>query len=407
MSNHRPRLAGLLLLLSLLSASYAAAKSTQVSSELLFGMSTALSGPLTEIGEELRRGVLAGLERANRSGGIQGRKLRLIVLDDGYEPARAAPNVQRLLDEFQVQALIGNVGTPTAIASIPIAKERRTLFFAPFSGAGVLRRDPPDRYVINYRASYAEEIAAMVDALIDIGGLRPAEIAFFTQRDGYGDAGYVGGFAALKKHGLQDELAVLHVRYQRNTMAVENALADILMSDPLPRAVILVGAYAPCAKFIRLARESGLRMLFLNVSFVGSESLAAVLPPQTDGVLVTQVVPDPFTSKLPLVTDYRADLELLEPGSRPSSVSLEGYISARILLRALQGSEPPLNRERIIDLLENLGSFELGLDQPLLLSPDQHQASHRVWPTRLKKQAFVPFDWRQIKRLLPAKESSR
>lgn len=403
MNGARYLLAALLLLATLTPCT----ASTQIkdSSDLQLGMSTALSGPLAEIGAELRRGVLAGFERANRAGGIHGRKLRLIVLDDGYEPVRAAPNVQRLLDEYQVQALIGNVGTPTAIASIPIAKERRTLFFAPFSGAGVLRRDPPDRYVINYRASYSEEIAAMVDALVEIGGLKPEEIAFFTQRDGYGDAGYVGGYKALHKHGLKNELTILHVRYQRNTMAVESALADILMSETLPRAVILVGAYAPCAKFIRLARQSGLKALFLNVSFVGSESLAAALPPETGGVLVTQVVPNPFTSQLPLVQDYRADLKKLDPESRPNSVSLEGYISARILLKALQESQPPINREQIINLLEALGHFDLDLGEPLLLSPESHQASHRVWPTQLSNGKFVPFNWQNIRTLLPPVES--
>lgn len=375
--------------------------------DLLFGMSTALSGPLAEIGNELKTGVIAGFERANRNGGIHQRRLRLIALDDGYEPTRSAPNVSHLLDEENVLALIGNVGTPTAIASIPIAKERRTLFFAPFSGAGVLRRIPPDRYVINYRASYSEEIAAMVDALINVGGLIPEEIAFFTQRDGYGDAGYVGGFKALRKHGLKDEQQILHVRYQRNTMAVENALADILLADPLPRAVIMVGAYAPCAKFITLARETGLKILFLNVSFVGSESLAASLPRDMDGVLVTQVVPDPFSSALPLVKEYREDLASLAPRKLPSSVSLEGYISARILLKALENSEPPLSREQIIDRLEALGTFELGLDTPLHLAPGEHQASHRIWPTVLKDGRFVPFDWQEIGASLPAAERPR
>ena len=374
--------------------------------ELLLGMSTALSGPLAKIGQEFRQGVLAGLERANRNGGIQGRSLRLIALDDGYEPMRAAPNVQRLINDFQVQALIGNVGTPTAIAAIPIAKEHRTLLFAPFSGAGVLRRDPPDRYVINYRASYSEEISAMVDALIEIGGLQPEEIAFFTQRDGYGDAGYVGGYRALKKHHLKSELDVLHVRYQRNSMAVENALADILMSDPLPRAIILVGAYAPCAKLIRLARQAGLESLFLSVSFVGSEALAAALPEDISGVLVTQVVPDPVTSALPIVQEYRQDLRRLDAASPLGAVSLEGYLSARILLRALETASGPITREGIIDLLEGLGTFDLGLDHPLTLSPSDHQASHRIWPARLARQRVVPFDWRQIAQLLPAREEA-
>jgi len=221
-------------------------------------MSTALSGPAMDLGQNMLHGVQAGLARVNRAGGVNGRRLRLIVLDDGYEPARTAPNMRRLIEENGVLAVIGNVGTPTSIAAIPIAVQRKTLLFAPFSGAGILRRQPPSRYVINYRASYAEETAAMVDALIDRGGLRPEEVAFFTQRDGYGDAGFSGGIAALKRHGLKDEHRIYHVRYERNTVAVENALADLILAEPAPRAVIMVGAYAPCAKFIRLAEESGL-----------------------------------------------------------------------------------------------------------------------------------------------------
>lgn len=374
--------------------------------ELRLGMSTALSGPTAELGREMRRGVLAGLERANRAGGIQGRRLRLLTLDDGYEPARTAPNMRRLIEEEGVLAVVGNVGTPTAIASLPLARDHRTLLFAPFSGAGVLRREPPERYVINYRASYAEEIAAMVDALIGVGGLRPEEIAFFTQRDGYGDAGYVGGFAALKKHGLTDEAAVLHVRYQRNTVAVENALADLLLAETLPRAVIMVGAYAPCARFIRLARESGLEALFLNVSFVGSSALARELGGAVDGVLVTQVVPDPLDTSLPLVREYRADLRRSAPQATPNVISLEGYVAARILLRALERLDGPPGRETLIDALEGLGSFDLGLGRPLRLAPGEHQASRAVWPTRLAGGRFVPFDWADIGTLLPPAETA-
>lgn len=372
--------------------------------EIRLGMSTALTGPTAELGQEMRLGVLVGLERANRQGGVNGRTLRLISLDDGYEPTRTAPNMRRLIEQEQVLAVIGNVGTPTAIAAIPLAREHRTLLFAPFSGAGVLRRDPPERYVINVRASYAEEIAAMVDALIAVGGLRPQEIAFFTQRDGYGDAGYVGGFAALQRHGLKDEGAVLHVRYPRNTLAVENALADLLLAEPPPRAIILVGAYAPCAKFIRLAREVGLKALFLNVSFVGSSALARELGPNPAEVLVTQVVPDPLDTRLPLVRDYHSDLRAMAPKATPSFISLEGYLAARILLAALERLEGQPDRESLVSALEALDSLDLGLGVPLRLSPNEHQASHGVWPTRLQDGRFVPFDWSSIKSLLPPRE---
>jgi branched-chain amino acid transport system substrate-binding protein len=369
--------------------------------EILLGMSTPLSGPTAELGRGMRDGVLVGLARANRAGGVHGRPLRLIALDDGYEPARTAPNMRRLVEEEKVLAVIGNVGTPTAIASLPIIKKHRTLFFAPFTGAGVLRQSPPERYVINYRASYAEEIDAMVDALVLRAGLKPTEIAFFTQRDGYGDAGYVGGFAALKRHGLKDERQVLHVRYPRNTLAVENALADLLMAETPPRAIIMVGAYAPCAKFVTLARQAGLKSLFLSVSFVGGEFLAEALGPRIDGVIVTQVVPHPQDASLPLVREYLADLRTWDEGARPTFVGLEGYIATRILTLALERTPGLPSRDLVVDALKDLGDFDLGLGHPLRLGPDQHQASRHVWPTHLQQGQLVPFSWAEIATMAP------
>jgi ABC-type branched-subunit amino acid transport system substrate-binding protein len=367
--------------------------------EILLGMSTPLSGPTAQLGTAMRDGVLLGLERANREGGVHDRRLRLIVLDDGYEPTRTAPNMRRLIEEEEVLAAIGNVGTPTAIASLPLVRKHDIPFMAPFSGAGVLRQAPPEKYVFNFRASYAEEIAAMVDALILHGGLKPREIAFFTQRDGYGDAGYTGGFAALKRHGLTDERKVLHVRYPRNTLAVENALADILLTEKSPRAVIMVGAYAPCAKFIRLARQSGLHALFLSVSFVGGEFLAEELGADGDDVLVTQVVPHPLTGTARIVREYRTDLKS-SGGSAPGYVGLEGYIAARLLTEALKASEDPPSREGVVAALEGLGTFDLGLGLPLRLDSDEHQASHHVWATRLENGALLPFRWEDIGTLL-------
>ncbi|MBW1896213.1 MAG: ABC transporter substrate-binding protein [Deltaproteobacteria bacterium] len=358
-------------------------------------MSTALTGPAAALGLNMRAGVLAAIDEVNQTGGIRGRKLRLISYDDGYEPARTAPNMRQLVDEEHVLTIIGNVGTPTAVAAIPIANASKTPFFGAFTGAGILRKTPPDRYVINYRASYAEETMAMVDALITNGGLKHHEVAFFTQRDAYGDAGFVGGVAALKRHGLKDENSIVHGRYERNTLAVENALADILMSDPQPNAVIMVGAYAPCAAFILLAKHSGLNALFMNVSFVGAEPLAEQLGKHGDGVIVTQVVPH-FDSALPVVRDYRKALQSWNSWAVPTFGSLEGYISARILCRALETIPGAVTQEAIVNALEGLGEFDLGLGEQLRLGPDQHQACHRVWPTVLSDGNMVPFKWEDL-----------
>ena len=367
-------------------------------------MSTALSGPAAALGKDMRQGALAGLERANRAGGVHGRGLRLVALDDGYEPARTAPNMRQLIEKDKVLAVVGNVGTPTAIAAIPIANEQKTLLYAAFTGAGVLRKNPPDRYVINFRASYAEETGAMIDALITGAGLKISDIAFFTQRDGYGDAGYSGGIAALKRHGLTNENAVLHVRYERNTLAVENALASLLYAPHEPRAVVMVGAYAPCAKFIRLAHEAELRATFLNVSFVGSQSLATELGKLPAHVIVTQVVPHPLDETTPIVREYLADLKAFEAEAKPGFGALEGYLATRVLLLALEKIPGPPSREGLIDALEGLGEFDPGVGKPLQLGPKDHQASHGIWPTILKDGAFVPFAWTTIKQLA-AKET--
>ncbi len=363
---------------------------------LQFGMSTALTGPAAQLGINMKAGVETAFNEVNLAGGIQGRPLKLIALDDGYEPDRTVPNMHQLIDKDEVLAVIGNVGTPTAVASIPIANANKTLLFGTYSGAGVLRRTPPDRYVINYRASYAEETAYMVDGLVRELGLDVDEIAFFTQRDSYGDAGFVGGIAAMKRNGLTDESTIIHARYERNTEAVENGLADILAARKPVRAVIMVGAYAPCATFIKLARQFELDVLFLNVSFVGSKPLAETLGADGEGVIITQVVPH-LNSDLPCVVDFHQALGTTNSTDIATYGTLEGYVAGRILIQGLKRIEGAPSRENLVDALEALGTFDIGLNTPLQLGPQEHQACHVVWPTRILQGKVVPFSWDDFK----------
>jgi ABC-type branched-subunit amino acid transport system substrate-binding protein len=368
-------------------------------SEIVLGMSTVLSGNTGALGQDMQRGVLAGLERANRTGELKNLRLRLIALDDGYQPARAALNTRQLIETDGVLAMIGNVGTPTAVVTVPLAKEDKTLLFAPFAGGPILRNTPPDRYVINFRASYDEETQAIIDALIDVAGLKPEEIAFFTQKD---NSAYSMGMTFLARHGLKDPATILHVGYERNTLAVEGAVADLLTADRPPRAVMLYGAYAPCAKFIRMCRGSNLDPLFLSVSFVGSISLIEALGDTDARVIVTQVVPCPWDEGIPIVREYRADLKAVDPSAIAGFGDLEGYIAARILTLALKKIPGAPTREGIIDALEGLGDFDIGLGEPLHLSRTEHQASHRVWPTLLTGGRFTPFQWADVPTLVKA-----
>jgi ABC-type branched-subunit amino acid transport system substrate-binding protein len=172
------------------------------------------------------------------------------------------------------------------------------------------------------------------------------------------------------------------------------------LAEHLPRAVILVGAYAPCAKFIRLARDAGLDTLFLNVSFVGSMPLAAALDDQEFRTLVTQVVPHPSEMHLPLVKEFQRDLHSYDSTRTPNFGSLEGYIAARILVRALLSMTNPITPDTVVSALEQLETFDVGLEHPLRLDSSQHQASHQVWVTQVKRGKVAPFDWKNLRRLL-------
>jgi branched-chain amino acid transport system substrate-binding protein len=377
------------------------------SQEILLGMSTALTGSAAGLGTDMRAGVELALSEANRAGGIKRRTLRLITLDDGYEPARTAPNLRQLIEIDHVLAVIGNVGTPTAVVALPIAQQSGTAFFGGFTGAGVLRRTPPDRCVINYRASYAEETAAMVDALIDFAGVLPDEIGFFSQRDAFGDSGFNGGMIALRARGLKSDAVVPHGRYDRNTDAVEDAIAEILAAPKPPKAIIMIGTAKPIAKFVRLARASGVKARTLSVSFAGANQLATLLGKDAEDVIVGRVVP-PQNADLPIIREFRAALS--DQSLLSHEIVLEGYIVGRIMCRALATIDGEPSREQIIAALESLGEFDLGLGAPLKLSKTDHQACTRVWATRLHEGGVEPIEWSALRpnaRALATPEAGR
>ena len=151
--------------------------------EIKFGISAPFTGPAKELGQQMKLGIETAFSMANEKGGVNGRQLSLVAADDGYEPERTAETMKQLYDKYQVFGIVGNVGTPTATVALPYALEKRMLFFGAFTGAGLLRRDPPDRYVINYRASYAEETDAVVRYLVKMRRLRTDQIAVFAQQD--------------------------------------------------------------------------------------------------------------------------------------------------------------------------------------------------------------------------------
>ncbi len=352
-------------------------------------MTTALSGPARYLGQSMKRGIEAYFHHINKTGGIHGRQLKLLVLDDGYQPASAAANMRRLSKDQKVIAIIGNVGTPTAMVTVPIANREKILLFGAFTGANVLRKSPPDRYVINFRTSYEEETAAMIDGILK-RGIKADEIAFFTQNDAYGDAGYAGAVKALKARGYQQTDTLAHGRYKRNTLNVEDGLLTIYDAPIRPKAIIMVGAYTACAKFIKLAKTILPDTTFLNVSFVGSIPLANALGKDAEQVIVTQVVPH-FESDLPGISEYRRMLKSFNSAAAPDFVSLEGYLVAKIFVEGLKRAPIKITRENLIDAIESINNLDIGIGVTISYSTNNHQAIHRIWGTQIQQGKFVRF----------------
>ncbi len=351
---------------------------------VVFGQSAAFDGPAAALGQGMREGVLAAFNEANAAGGVSGRKLELVSYDDSYEPEKAIANTKRLIDEDGVFALVGEVGTPTSNAAQPITTDKGVPFIGPFTGAAFLR-NPSLGNVINIRGSYDQETDAWIEHLTNDLGV--SRIAILYQDDTFGRAGLSGVTKAMEKRGIK---LVAEGTYERNTTAVKMALLEIRKADP--QAIVMVGTYKPCAEFIKLARRLKLNSVFVNISFVGANALARELGQFAKGVVVTQVVPFPGDTSLPLVARYQKALKAGNPDAQTGFVSLEGYMVGRLIVEALEKMKGPITRTGLLSAIKGGGTFDLG-GITLSYGPHNNQGMDRVFFTVIQADgSFKPTD---------------
>ena len=355
--------------------------------EIRLGMSAPFSGSARELGRGLELGIRTYLRYLNDQGGIAGREVRLIALDDGYDPDRALANMRELYERHQVFGVVCNVGTPTAEKTLPYAREKKLLFFGAFTGADLLRKTPPDRYVFNYRPSLEEETAASLKHLFGAERVHPDQVAVFAQDDAFGDDVFQGVAKTLREYGRNPE-GILRVGYIRNSIDVTGAVEEVLR-HPEIRAIHMAAVYRPAAQFILKVKGARPNMLFTSVMFVGSEALAEELqqfgPEYAAGVMVTQVVP-PADSQATAVLQFTEHLGNFYPHERPNSVSLEGYIAAGILAEGLRLAGRNLTTDSLVEALESIHNLDLGIGTPIHFGPSEHQGSHKVWLTVIDNQ---------------------
>jgi branched-chain amino acid transport system substrate-binding protein len=379
---------------------------------VVLGEPAAFTGPSAGLGIEMWRGATAAFERANEQGGVHGRRIDLVVRDDGYDAEKAAPAVVKLVAEDNVFAIFGGVGTPTIVRALPVVKkyfgDSGLFYFANFTGAQPQRQPPYFEVVFNVRASYYEETKAIVEAYVAAGR---RQIGTYVQDDAYGTDGRAGVELALKSRGLT---LTADTRYPRGqTYDVSAARQVQILRDAGVDAIVMVGSYQACGAFIRDARLTGWTVPIHNVSFVGADQMLSLLQEEEKktkkkiafNLINTQVVPFYADDGVPVVREYREAIDKYHPtaparfadsGYRPSAKytfgSLEGYIDAKAFLAVLLSTGKRLTRRTFYSAAEHMGKFELGLGVPAELSPQRHQVLDKVWFTYAAPDGWKPTD---------------
>lgn len=315
------------------------------------GQSVPLTGALAELGTEYRDGALACFNWVNSKGGVHGRRIELLAMDDAYVVERSLENARRLLDKDGVLAFFGMFGSANYAAVQPLVNERGVPSLAPYTGSDELRAQPsPTTFWL--RASYGDESEKIIDQLTTLGIDR---IAVFYQNDAFGKAGLAGVENALKKRGLKLRGSGVYDKTKNDVAEAVKAIAAVN-----PQAVVMISTYKPTAAFVKQMRQTGQVPQFFALSVVGFKALQAELGHEVVGVAISQVVPYPWSSTKPVVREFLALPKEFQPAAGATYTTLEGYLAAKVMVEALQRAGPQLSREKLLAALDGMRPYDSG-----------------------------------------------
>ena len=334
--------------------------------EILLGQSCQLSGPLEGITREVRQGASLCFDHINAQGGVRGRKIRVLALDDAYDPKKAEANTRHFINEAKVLALFQYAGTPPALAGMALAEQTGVPLIAPFTGAEELRK-PELRYVFNIKAGYATELHAMLRHLASVG-LRSVAAVYLDNPFG------LGGLAALQASARELNVQLLATApLQVNGSNLAQAVAHV--GQHHPKAVIVISAGKPSVDFIAAYQATGRPTLFYVLSVISNVQLAQGLGERARGVVVSQVIPPPWSSGLELTREFQR-LAKAQGIQEFTFSQMEGFLSAKFLVEALQRAGPQPTRASLIHAMEGM-QLSLG-GYPIRLSARQHSSGRFV-----------------------------
>ena len=365
---------------------------------ILIGSSSALTGHASFLGSQYTLGSKVWFNEVNAAGGINGRRIDFLTYDDAYEPDKTVVNSRRLIAEDRAFMLFDYVGTPTSVQIIEMVHDEDIPAFGFLTGAEALRT-PFRPNMFHVRASYYHEAEGAVAYFVDHLGFE--KIAVMYQDDAFGLAVLAGVQLSMRKRGLE---IIATDSFMRGSLELDRPVDTI--SNSGADAVILVGTYSPLAKFIRDVHDTGHRPYFHTVSFVGAGAFGRAIMEegvdrsQFDRIIVTQVVPSPYSEDLEAVRDYQAQLARHFPEETPNFVSLEGYINARVLTRILSETGRNLSRETMKQTIEGMSRIDIGIGMPLTFGLFDHNGLDDIFYSRLGENGvFSVFE-------LPSEEPS-
>jgi ABC-type branched-subunit amino acid transport system substrate-binding protein len=354
--------------------------------KIVLGQSCALEGPAAALGQGMSTGLNLYFDHLNSLGGIKGRKIALISKNDSYDPTKAVQTTLEFLMKDEVFLLIGGVGTETSEAVLPVVERMKVPFIAPFTGSELLRT-PPNKWVVNVRGSFNQEMEKLAVYLADNRGL--SRIACFYRDDAYGAAGLSAIELALGKRGLE---LVGSSTFTDDTPAIENGVADIGLTKP--DAVVMVGEATTCADLVMKAKSVPELQdaIYCSISFVGTQAFKEALGDSYDHCIASQVVPYPWDESLPLVKEYNELMTNAGLGDQVGFVTLEGFMAAKLFCQVMEEMSGRPTREKFIETLHKVGSFDLG-GVTLTYGPEDNQGMDQVFIVEFVGDGFhLAFD---------------
>lgn len=331
-----------------------AASAPDPTGDIVIGQVAPLSGVLEKTGKQMVVGGKIYFDHVNAKGGIHGRKIRVVVKDDGYKVEETVRLTRELIESDKAVALFGFAGTGniSELLKRNVLSDANIPLVAPYTGGEPLR-NPFNPYIFHVRAGYADETEAMVSQLVTTGG---KTIGVLYQNDPFGLAGLAGVEAAAAKHGAK---IVAKASYEKNTQDVEQAATELAKADP--RAVVMVSVTQSTAAFVKRFRALNGSALLFSISVVNVNDLVALIGSDAlRGVGITQVAPSPQSVLLAAAGEYRTLLKKYAPQEEPSYTSFEEFLGAKVLVEGLRRAGANPTRAKLMEALASIKNFDLG-----------------------------------------------